>query len=207
MERVGRGDSNIILLPVIKGLVSEIQEVRTAIRETTPKALGISVSKEELKTLGILGGKDAIPSSEHEKAYVKGLQRFGEVRKPPPCYTEGLAQAKRLRIPCVALDMDESLFTEAYCNFVSVVDVMKQTKDSRTILEKEFKAETPGEFILEFDAYVNRHRGFGRLEREREKHIALRLSKMAGRWPRILALVDAERANGVLERLERLWPL
>lgn len=202
-----RGDSNIILLPVIKGLVSEVEEVEMAIRETTPNALGISVSKEELRTLGILGDNDAKPSSEHEEAYVKGLQRFGEVRKPPPCYTQGLAQAKRLRIPCVALDMDESLFTEAYCNFVSVVDVMKQTRDSRTILEKEFKGESPGEFILEFDAYVNRHNGFERLEREREKHIALRLSKMAGKWARILALVDAERANGVLENLERLLPL
>lgn len=206
MERRG-SDADVILIPVIKGLVSEVQEVDKAIKETTPKALGISVSKEELKTLSTLGDMDARPSSEHEKAYVKGLQRFGEVRKPPPCYTEGLAQAKRLRIPCVALDMDESLFSEAYCNFVSVVDVMKQTRDSRTILNKDFKAGSPGEFVLEFDAYVNRHRGFERLEREREKHIALRLSKMAGKWPRVLALVDAERADGVLENLERLLSL
>lgn len=206
MKRRG-GDSDIILLPVIKGLISEVQEVEDAIKETAPKALGISVSKEELETLGILGDRDARPSSEHEKAYVKGLQRFGDVRKPPPCYVEGLAQAKRLRIPCVALDMDESLFSEAYCNFVSVVDVMKQTRDSRTILDKDFKAESSGEFVLEFDAYVNRHRGFERLEREREKHIALRLSKMAEKWPRVLALVDAERVNGVLENLERLLSL
>ncbi|MFQ6106907.1 MAG: hypothetical protein ACE5QF_04895 [Thermoplasmata archaeon] len=207
MDAVRRGDSNVFIMPVIRGLVDEAEEVRRAVGETKPDALGICISKEELKALESLGGLEARPSSTHEEAYIKGLRRYGEVRKPPPCYSEGLMAARRHRIPCVTIDMDETLYTEAYCNFVSVVDVMKQTRDSRTILEKEFTAESPGEFVLKFDAYVNRHRGFERLERERERYIALRLSRMAAKWSRILGLVEAERANGVLDNLERLLPL
>jgi hypothetical protein len=207
MDSVGRGDSRIFILPVIRGLVSEVKEVERAIEETAPDALGICVSKEELDTLGNFAGQEAEPASAHEEAYIKGLQRFGEVRKPPPCYSEGLAAASRLRIPCMAIDMDESLYTEAYCNFVSVVDVMKQTRDSRALTERKFKAESPGEFVLEFDAYVNRHRGFERLETDRERYIAMRLSKMAGKWPRVLSLIEAERADGVLENLKDLVPL
>ncbi|MFQ6127421.1 MAG: hypothetical protein ACE5QW_00730 [Thermoplasmata archaeon] len=207
MDSVRRGGSCIFVMPVIRGLVSEAREVDRAVQETKPDALGICVSKEELKTLDALGGQRTEPSSSHEEAYMRGLERFGEVRKPPPCYSEGLSMAKRLRIPCIALDMDESLYSEAYCTFVSVVDVMRQTRDSRVVLEKEFQAQSPEEFVLELDAYVNRHKGFERLERERERYIALRLSKMQGKWSRILALVEVERANGVIENLERLLPL
>jgi len=207
MDSVGRGGSRIFVLPVIRGLVSEAEEVERAIEETKPDALGICVSKEELKTLGTLGDQEAEPSTAHEEAYMKGLQKFGDVRKPPPCYSECIAVARRLRVPCMAVDMDESLYTEAYCNFVSVVDVMKQTRDSRALLGKKFKAESPGDFVLEFDAYANRHRGFERLEQERERYIALRLSKMAGKWSRVLCLIEVERADGVLKHLERLVSL
>lgn len=207
MDPVGRGGSRIFVLPVIRGLVSEAEEVERAIDKTKPDALGICISKEELRTLGTLGGQEAEPSSTHEEAYIKGLQKFGDVRKPPPCYSECIAVARRLRVPCMAVDMDEGLYTEAYCNFVSVVDVMKQTRDSRGLLGKKFNAQSPAGFVLEFDAYVNRHRGFERLERERERYIALRLSKMADKWPRTLSLIEVERADGVLEHLERLIPL
>lgn len=201
MDSVGRGGSRIFVLPVIRGLLSEAEEVERAIEETKPDALGICISKEELKTLGTLGDQEAEPSSAHEEAYMKGLQKFGDVRKPPPCYSECIAVARRLRVPCMAVDMNEHLYTEAYCNFVSVVDVMKQTRDSRVLPGKEFKAQSPGDFVMEFDAYVNRHRGFERLEQERERYIALRLSKMAGEWNRILALIEIERFKGVLENL------
>ncbi len=207
MDSVGRGGSRIFVLPVIRGLVSEAEEVERAIEETKPDALGICVSKEELKTLGALGDEEAEPSCAHEEAYMKGLQRFGDVRKPPPCYSECIAVARRLRVPCMAVDMNENLYTEAYCNFVSVVDVMKQTRDSRALLRKEFKAQSPGDFVLEFDSYVNRHNGFERLEQERERYIALRLSKMADKWPRVLSLIEVERADGVLKHLELLLPL
>jgi len=201
MDPVGRGGSRIFVLPVIRGLVSEAEEVERAIEETKPDALGICISKEELRTLGTLGNQEAEPSSAHEEAYMKGLQKFGDVRKPPPCYSECIAVARRLRVPCMAVDMNEYLYTEAYCNFVSVVDVMKQTRDSRALLRRKFKAQSPGDFVLEFDAYVNRHSGFERLEQERERYIALRLSKMAGKWNRILALIEIERFKGVLESL------
>lgn len=193
--------SRIFVLPVIRGLVSEAEEVERTIEETKPDALGICISKEELRTLGTLGNQEAEPSSAHEEAYMEGLQKFGDVRKPPPCYSECIAVARRLRVPCMAVDMNEYLYTEAYCNFVSVVDVMKQTRDSRALPRKKFKAQSPGDFVLEFDAYVNRHSGFERLEQERERYIALRLSKMAGKWNRILALIEIERFKGVLENL------
>lgn len=201
MDSIGMDGSRIFVLPVIRGLVSEAEEVERAIEETKPDALGICISKEELRTLGTLGNQEAEPSSAHEEAYMKGLQKFGDVRKPPPCYSECIAVARRLRVPCMAVDMNEYLYTEAYCNFVSVVDVMKQTRDSRALPRRKFKAQSPRDFVLEFDAYVNRHSGFERLEQERERYIALRLSKMADKWNRILALIEIERFRGVLENL------
>lgn len=199
--------ANVFVLPVIRGLVGEAAEVKRAVEEITPNAIGVCVSKEELRTLERMGDEEAEPSSAHEEAYVAGLERFGEVRKPPPCYTEALAQAKRLKVPCVAIDMDEALFTDAYCNFVSTVDVMKQTRDARIIKKKGFEANSPDDFVMQYDAYVNRHRGLERLERERERYIALRLSKMSAKWDRVLGIVEVERAQGVLEQLELHFPL
>ena len=94
-------------MPVIRGLVSETKEVDRAVEETKPDALGICVSKEELETLGNFAGQEAEPASAHEEAYIKGLQRFGEVRKPPPCYSEGLAAAKQ-NFPTLCLQQHDT---------------------------------------------------------------------------------------------------
>jgi pheromone shutdown protein TraB len=55
--------------------------------------------------------------------------------------------------------------------------------------------------VIEWDSEVNRSAGFARLQIERERHIAKRLREVAETANRVLAVVEVERARGVLEAL------
>ncbi|HOO04260.1 MAG TPA: hypothetical protein PLJ11_06010, partial [Methanomassiliicoccales archaeon] len=89
MQRIELNGSKVYVLPVIKGLVSEGEKVRAAILETRPEAVGVSISREELEGLRSYQGEE-IGLSALEEAYRAGLEEFGEVQLPPPCYLEAL---------------------------------------------------------------------------------------------------------------------
>ena len=104
MQRIELNGSKVYVLPVIKGLVSEGEKVRAAILETRPEAVGVSISREELEGLRSYQGEE-IGLSALEEAYKAGLEEFGEVQLPPPCYLEALRACEELGIPLIPLDM------------------------------------------------------------------------------------------------------
>jgi hypothetical protein len=199
----GPSGRRIFLLAVIRGLESERVEVRKALGEASADAIAISISEEELKALDDYEKGDVPPSNFEEDVYIGGLSRFGEVKKPPPCFLEArdLARSRGLRF--LALDMDDHDYTEAYVSNVGTVEMMLHSMSEGRLRRKQFKAETPRDFVLEFDSVVNGSKGFKRLETARENHMAERLAELSRDCATILAVVEVERAEGVGHALSR----
>src|SRR6267143_1128614 len=63
------------------------------------------------------------------------------------------------------------------------------------------EAGTAADFVREWDALVNASAGYRKLVGERESFLARRLRQLAPRYGILLALVDVERADGVLRQL------
>ncbi len=207
MESVKSHSGNAIwLLPVIRGLVSEIETVRKAFEKTSPAAVAVSVSEEELKALEEYDGNEGEPSNFEEEVYMAQLSRFGEVRKPPPCFLEALALIKQRGIEWHALDLNDVDFTEAYVMNISTYEMMTHSMAANKLRRHRFKADTPGELVLEFDRIVNRRKGFKNLELAREDHMASRLVDLIKRHKTVLALIETERVAGVRQALSRYLP-
>ncbi|MGB2825786.1 MAG: hypothetical protein WBC49_04020, partial [Thermoplasmata archaeon] len=51
ITRLSVGDSSVHILPVIRGLTSEISTVREAFASVNPEAVAVSISKEEVDGL------------------------------------------------------------------------------------------------------------------------------------------------------------
>ena len=66
MRSVEINGSTVRILPVVKGLVSEGDEVEKAINEEDPDAIAISISKEELTALGTKADYDKYEPSDIE---------------------------------------------------------------------------------------------------------------------------------------------
>ena len=94
--------------------------------------------------------------------------------------------------------MDEVTYTETYVNCVSGLEVVFQGRLERRLRKKQFRATTPRDFVIEWDAEVNGPPGFAQLQARREAYMAGRLREIAASAARILAVIEVERVRGVL---------
>ena len=202
MRNVEINGSTIQFLPVVKGLVSEGDAVENAIDHENPDAIAISISKEELAALGNKEDYDKYEPSDIEEIYSVLLETFGEVKIPPPCYVRARDVGTAKNITLVPIDMNEELYTETYCYEVGGVDLIRESMFVKRASRKLFDFTSAGMFALDWDKKVNRPGGFRKLNQKREAHMADALGKLTGRYHKILAVIEYERAENVEKLLK-----
>lgn len=200
MQEIELNGSKVWVLPTIKGLVSEAEKVRKFVTDLSPSVIGISISKEELEGLREYKGEE-IELSELEEAYRAGLEEFGEVQLPPPCYLEALKVSDELGIPLIPIDMNEDMFSDRYCELIGGVELMKESFFTRRLLRKKFDLDSAEAFVLDYDAKVNGGRGIRTLNEEREEHMAKAIADLAGSRSNVLVIIELERAAGTVRPL------
>jgi len=204
MEVIEFGDSKLQLLGAVRGPVAEGERVRQAVHEVRPRAVGVSLGLEELRGLEAWDGTPAEPANTEEETYVRHMARWGEVRKPPPCFVEALRAAVEVDAACVPLDLDEAAYTKAFTECVGTWDMMRQGSFvERQLPGWKFTAGTPQSFALEFDALLSRRKGYRKLDALREEHMAGCLRAALRKYPAVLAVVEIERAAGILDALRK----
>ena len=188
------------ILPVVKGLKSEYPRVEEALRGYTG-VVGVSLGAEELDAVRKADSEEwEYDPSDLEAVYAFHLKRFGDVSVPVPAF---LAAAK-LRDDLIPLDMDDSEFTEAYCDCVGVGDLLKEKKIAKKAMKHSFASEDAEGFAKEWDDYVNTIKGFRTLALRREECIAGSIDALLRAKGDVLAIIEAERVDGVLFELKML---
>jgi len=195
-------DCAIHILPVVKGLVSETKRVQDAFETVRPDKVAISLSKEELEGLRNMPDDYEPELSRYEELYAKGLSKFGEVAAPPPCYVATIELADHWKLPLVPVDLDEEAYTELYCAAVPGTTLFRHSTRTWLLKRKNFKGNTPEEFVKAWDKAVNRLQGFETIEAKRAESIANGILKAATGSRILLAVVEVERADEVCELLE-----
>jgi hypothetical protein len=196
------GPSEVTLAPVIRGLKSEGERVRSLLRSGRFHAVALSISPEELEAIS--SGPEA---SEEETGlgadlYMRELARFGPVEVPPPCFVEAVRAAVSLGMECFALDMDEEEFTEVYCREVGGWELIRHSLYLKRLSKLSFQAERPEDLVLHLDALLTRFKGHRKVEEAREEHMASSILALGHKGKGLLALVDLERFDGVWRRLK-----
>jgi hypothetical protein len=200
MDEVRLGDASFHLLSVVRGPPSEADVVRRAIEAAQPTIVALSIGPEELQHLRSWDGTPLEPDNFEEEVYVAGLSAWEPPVKPPPCFSAAIRSADARGARVEAIDMDEPSYTDAYVDCVSALELVFQGRLERRLRKKRFRATTPREFVLEWDAEVNGSAGFRRLQARREAFFASRLRALSGEG-RTLAVIEVERSAGVLEAL------
>ena len=202
MDEVRLDRASIHLLPVVRGLPSEATTVRLAIESVRPSAIGVSIGPEELQNLRSYQGGPLGPDNFEEEIYVAGLSAWEPPVKPPPCFSGAIREADARGVRIEALDMDEVTYTESYVDCVSALEIVFQGRLEKRLAKKRFRATTPRDFVLEWDAEVNGSAGFARLQSRREAYMAGRLREIAASGPSVLAIIEVELAAGVRAALQ-----
>ncbi|HUT28062.1 MAG TPA: hypothetical protein VMW85_08465 [Methanomassiliicoccales archaeon] len=203
MQEIKVNGSLVRVLPVIKGLVSEGEKVRAAILELRPSAVAISISTEELEGLRTYQGEE-IELSELEEAYRAGLEEFGEVQLPPPCYLEALKVCDELGTPLIPIDMNEDMFSDRYCELIGGMELVKESFFTHRLAKKRFDMESAESFVLDYDRKVNGGRGIIKLNEEREDHMTRVVIDVTSRSRLVLVIVELERSAGLLAKMNEI---
>ena len=198
---------NIYLTGAVRGLVAEGERVVSIMQKVTPNIVALSISKEGLTGLTQITDieeSDTKPANIEEEIYMRGLAEFGEVIRPPPCFSMAVKDALKTGTPIKALDMDDVHYTAAYCKYVSTMDMMRQGRSEKRFTKYLFLSETPQDFVMEWDELVNRLAGYRDLENAREEWLAKGLSRLSLKHSKILAIVELERLAGLERHLKSL---
>ncbi len=190
----------VLLIGAVRGLIFEGEVVKSAFEQFKPDVIGISTSKEAILAMAehIANNDDAPePANQEEEMYIRGLEAFGEVVRPPPCYSEAWKLASKNNISIKGMDMDDEHFTAAFCKYVSTLDMVRQGRCEKKWARHTFISQTPEDFVVEWDDIVNWLPGYQALERAREKWIAKGICILAKKHDNVLVIVDLERLSGV----------
>lgn len=201
MEELRLGEAALAVLPVVRGLPSDGDQVAETLHTWRPDVVALTVSPEELEILGRFSGGNLEPDTTEDEVYVAGLSAWEEPVMPPPCFIRAVREAGERDLRLAAIDMDEETYADAYTTYVSAIELLLQGRMESRLLKKRFDVATPQEFAIAWDAEINRTAGFARLQKEREKFIAAQLRDLAASAHRILAVIEVERVKGVLAAL------
>jgi hypothetical protein len=204
MRSVELDGSWIHIEAVFKGLVSEEGKVQAGYDAVRPEVLGISMSKEGLAALRMDLPESAYDLSEQEHAYKALMGTFGAVKLPTPAYLKALAVSQQTGTPIIPLDMNDDLYTQAFCEAVGGLDLVREGMVSKKLKRKRFDISSPEAFVRDWERKVNRISGFQRLELAREAHMASALGNLGKKYRVVLALIEYERAEGVAETLRKM---
>lgn len=196
------GECSVDILPVVNGLESEADRVRSAYGGY--EAYGISLGIEGVQALkNRVRLEDEFEVSELDIAYAnRMLDLTGEeVVMPSPglCTLIDLVTENGGNV--IALDMNDAEFTELYCDTVSAFDFVKEHGLAKKGMKHRFTSTTPEGFALEWDAFINRVKGYRAVSEKREAHIAEQIRDVAKYRKSLLVVMETERAEGVASLL------
>jgi len=202
-EQLTVGGAKLLLISVVKGVEANREYVVKELEGFSPEIIALAVSPEELEGLLHIEELDLgeFALSDYEEIYVEKLRAYSRVVFPPPAYTASSLFARENRIPVTSLDVNERLFSELYVSLVGTPDLVRHSLRKKRLKRKRFRADSPEEFALLWDREVNALQGFSMLTKRREDYMARRIRELAGKYDRIAAVVEVERAAGLLSRL------
>lgn len=190
------------ILSVVNGLESEIDKVHSAYGNY--EAYGISLGIEGIQALrNRVQLEDEFEVSELDIAYAnRMLELTGEevvMPSPAMCALVDLVTEDGGNV--IALDMNDHEFTELYCDTVSAFDFVKEHGLAKKGMKKRFSANTPKDFALEWDGFINNVKGYRKVSEKREAHIAEQIRDVARYRKSLLVVIEIERAEGVADLL------
>ena len=203
MKVIKIGERFIYLLGTVQGLVEEKEKVRKAYFISKADAIAVAISKEMIKGLQDVIEKriDKVFVSNINEIFAKKLTVFGEVQLPPPSLVEAYQISKDYNIPIIPIDMSEEEYQESFIKAISGFDYFRHIWRIGRLKKKKFKCKTPQEFVLAWDRYMRKIKGFMVLEWNREIYMAEKLRELSKEHKKILAVVEYEREEGIAKKI------
>jgi hypothetical protein len=195
------GKCRVDLLPIVKGLVSEADKVKAVYGNY--EAYSVSLGIEEIIAIKHRDEIEDIQElSEIDLVYAYHLSKFGEMESPAPAYCELIDLCSKDSIDVIPLDMNNKEFTEMYVKTVKTMEFVKEHRLAKKGLKRTFDMSSPEAFAIAWDAYLNKVKGYDRVNIKREAYMAFQILDIAKYRRSLLAVVEVERLKNIIDYIE-----
>ncbi len=202
MRQIKIGECEITILPIVKGLISETDKIREAFNDSYD-AYAIALGMEEVEALK---ERENLPQVfepvDLDLVYTEKLSAFGDIGMPDPAFSEFVDLCKENSKYIFPLDMNDTIFSNVYCEKVNTFDFIKERSLAKKAYRAKITSTDPTSFAMEWDAIVNKIKGYAQISKEREKYMAEQLKITAKYKKSIFAVIEVERVDGILSYLE-----
>lgn len=195
------GRCRVDILPVVNGLASGAEMVRRAYGryEAYAASLGIE-ALESLRRRTEIATED-MEVSELDIIYSKKMSEFGDVIVPSPAFCEIVDLCAADGIGVIPLDMNDYDYDTAYMECVRATEFTSEHRLAKKGMRKRMDAASPEELAVMWDRHVSSVKGYGRLNRRREEHMAEEVRDTANYRASLLAVIEVERVEGIVSLL------
>ncbi len=198
MISLSLGKSEVDIFPIVKGLSSYGERIQEIYGDYDEYA--VSLSPEEIE--GVRYRESIIDDyepGELDVVFAHRLSYFGEVTVPAPAWCAIVDLCDQNSKKLIPLDMPDQQYTEIYCQVVSSFEWVSEHRLAKKGMKRKFDMSSPEKFTKEWDALMNRKKGFREMSNIRERYISLRLSELSKKEKKILAVIDCERVDNILK--------
>ena len=202
-QTVTVGNTQIRILPTIKGLVSEAKIVEDEINSFEPNLVALSVGPEEIDGTRKWDGQP-YDMSGWDEIYGLSLRKLvGDdgVRLPPPSFTKAIKISDSKNIEVIGIDMDEESFTESYTSNVSTWQLYRRGRLEKRMVKNGIEGNNPEEIAINMEKSIREIKGFEKLENERVRTMYDNLKLNLVR-SKIMAIIEVSNVESLIKLLK-----
>ena len=202
-QTVTVGNTQIRILPTVKGLVSEAKLVEEEINSFEPNLVALSVGPEEIDGTRKWDGQP-YDMSGWDEIYGLSLRKLvGDdgVRLPPPSFTKAIKISDSKNIEVIGIDMDEESFTQAYTSNVSTWQLYRRGRLEKRMVKNGIEGNNPEEMAINMEKSIREIQGFAKLENGRVQTMYDNLKSNLDR-SKIMAIIEVPNVESLIKLLK-----
>ena len=196
-------NTQIRILPTVKGLVSEAKLVEDEINSFEPNLVALSVGPEEIDGTRKWDGQP-YDMSGWDEIYGLSLRKLvGDdgVRLPPPSFTKAIKISDSKNIEVIGIDMDEESFTESYTSNVSTWQLYRRGRLEKRMVKNGIEGNNPEEMAINMEKSIREIQGFSKLENDRVQTMYDNLKSNLDR-SKIMAIIEVPNVESLIKLLK-----
>ena len=197
------GNTDLRILPTVKGLVSESEIVEKEIASFNPSLIVLGLSEGEIDGIRNWDGQP-YDLSGWDEIYGLSLRKLlgdNSVRLPPPSFARAIEIADSENIEILGLDMDEETYTDEYTKNISTWQLFKRGRLEKSMVKSGIEGNTPEEITMNMENSIRQLSGFDKLEKLRVEHMVSNLREKLNHG-KILAIIEISNVESIVHLLK-----
>lgn len=147
------------ILPIVNGLVSEVQKVRDRYGRYEAYAVALGIEGIEAIQYRHSLPDESFEVNEIDIVYAERMTHFGEVQLPSPAFCEIIDSCTRDKIKVIPLDMKDEDYDNLYIESVSAFQFTNQHRLAKKGMKAKLDMSSAEAMAKSWDEYLSKNRG------------------------------------------------